>query len=117
MQRRGSPSAGSGRECRKCQFQASACDLRPPASDFCFAVCVAFRRQSIAADVTADFNAANKLYAEGKFAAAAATYEKILQSGAVSPALWFNYGNAEFKAGTTGPRHRRVSAGGIAGAA
>ncbi len=55
-----------------------------------------------AADVSADFNAANKLYAEGKFAPAAAAYEKILQSGAVTPALWFNDGNAEFKLGQPG---------------
>ncbi len=61
-----------------------------------------FAGNLFAADVTADFNAANKLYAEGKFAAAAAAYEKILQSGAVSPALWFNYGNAEFKLGQPG---------------
>ena len=55
-----------------------------------------------AADVSTDFNAANKLYAEGKFAPAAAAYEKILQSSAGSPALWFNYGNAEFKLGQPG---------------
>jgi tetratricopeptide (TPR) repeat protein len=55
-----------------------------------------------AADVSADFEAANRLYAKGKFAAAAAAYEKILQTGAVSPALWFNYGNAEFKLGQPG---------------
>jgi tetratricopeptide (TPR) repeat protein len=55
-----------------------------------------------AVDVPAEFNAANKLYAEGKLADAAGAYEKILQSGAVSPALWFNYGNAEFKLGQSG---------------
>jgi len=55
-----------------------------------------------AADATAGFNAANKLYAEGKFAAAAGAYEKILQSGTVSTALWFNYGDAEFKLGQLG---------------
>jgi tetratricopeptide (TPR) repeat protein len=55
-----------------------------------------------AADVTADFSAANKLYAEGKFADAAAGYEKILQTGEQSPALLFNYANAEFKAGHLG---------------
>jgi len=55
-----------------------------------------------AAEAAIDFNAANKLYAEGKFAGAAGAYEKILQSGAVSPALWFNYGNAEFKLGQPG---------------
>jgi tetratricopeptide (TPR) repeat protein len=56
-----------------------------------------FAANMFAADIAADFSAANKLYAEGKFTASAAAYEKILQSGAVSPALWFNYGNAEFK--------------------
>jgi tetratricopeptide (TPR) repeat protein len=61
-----------------------------------------FGGKAFAADVPADFNAANKLYAEGKFAAAAAAYEKILQSGTISPALWFNYGNAEFKLGYLG---------------
>ena len=61
-----------------------------------------FAGQATAADVSSEFNAANKLYAEGKFAGAAATYGKILQSGAVSPALYFNYGNAEFKSGDLG---------------
>ena len=61
-----------------------------------------FTGSAMAADVSAEFNTANKLYAEGKFAEAAATYEKILQSKAVSPALYFNYGNAEFKSGNFG---------------
>src|ERR1035438_3008164 len=61
-----------------------------------------FTGSAMAADISAEFSAANKLYAEGKFAAAAATYEKILQSKAVSPALYFNYGNAEFKSGNFG---------------
>jgi tetratricopeptide (TPR) repeat protein len=61
-----------------------------------------FAGRVFAAEVTADFDSANKLYAEGKFAAAATAYEKILQAGAVSPALWFNYGNAEFKLGQPG---------------
>ena len=55
-----------------------------------------------AADAGADFAAANKQYAEGKFADAAATYENILKAGAQSPALLFNVGNAEFKAGHLG---------------
>ncbi len=55
-----------------------------------------------AADVATDFSAANKLYAEGKFSDAAAGYEKILQAGGQSPALLFNYGSAEFKAGHLG---------------
>ena len=55
-----------------------------------------------AADVAGDFSAANKLYAEGKFADAAKSYEMILQTGAQSPALLFNCANAEFKSGHLG---------------
>jgi tetratricopeptide (TPR) repeat protein len=55
-----------------------------------------------AADVTADFATANKLYAEGKFAEAANAYESILKTGAQSTALLFNCGNAEFKSGHLG---------------
>jgi len=54
-----------------------------------------------AGGVTADFSSANQLYARGQFAAAAAAYEQILQTSQ-SPALWFNCGNAEFKAGHLG---------------
>jgi tetratricopeptide (TPR) repeat protein len=61
-----------------------------------------FTGSALAADTSTEFNAANKLYAEGKFAEAATTYGKILQSGAVSPARYFNYGNAEFKSGSFG---------------
>jgi len=55
-----------------------------------------------AADVNADFSVANKLYAEGKFADAADAYEKLVQGGTRSPALWFNCANAEFKSGHLG---------------
>jgi tetratricopeptide (TPR) repeat protein len=57
---------------------------------------------AMAADVSAEFDAANKFYAEGKFADAADVYEKILQTGATLPNLLFNYGNAEFKTGHLG---------------
>ena len=56
----------------------------------------------LAADVAADFTAANKLYAAGKFSDAAAGYEKILETSSASPALFFNAGNAQFKAGHLG---------------
>src|ERR1700693_1465159 len=56
----------------------------------------------MAADVAAEFSAANKLYAEGKFSEAAAAYEKILGNGAQSSALLFNDANAEFKSGHLG---------------
>lgn len=55
-----------------------------------------------AADTVTDFSAANRLYAEGKYSEAANAYEKILATGAQSPALWFNDANAEFKAGNLG---------------
>ena len=61
-----------------------------------------FAANLFAADATADFSTANRLYAEGKFSDAANAYEKILQTGGQSPALLFNYGNAEFKAGNLG---------------
>jgi len=55
-----------------------------------------------AAEAPAGFSDANKWYAEGKFTEAAAGYEKLLQAGQVSPALYFNYANAEFKSGNLG---------------
>src|SRR5882672_4567327 len=50
-------------------------------------------------DVSTAFDQANKLYEEGKFTEAAAAYEKMLRQGRASPALYFNLGNAFFKAG------------------
>jgi tetratricopeptide (TPR) repeat protein len=69
---------------------------------FLAAVVWIFAGTAPAADFSAAFNSANKLYAEGKFAEAAAGYEKIQQAGQVSPALYFNQGNAEFKSGNLG---------------
>ncbi len=48
------------------------------------------------------FDAANRLYEEGKFAEAVSAYEKLAQSGQVSAALYFNLGNAYFKSGQIG---------------
>ena len=61
-----------------------------------------FAGKIFAADTQDDFADANRLYDEGKFSDAANGYEKILQSGSVSPSLLFNYGNAEFKSGRIG---------------
>jgi hypothetical protein len=49
-----------------------------------------------------DFLQANKLYEEGKYAQAASGYEDLLKAGRVSPAVFFNAGNAWFKAGQVG---------------
>jgi len=49
-----------------------------------------------------DFEEANKLYAQGNFAGAAATYQRMTSAGRVTPALLYNEGNAWFKAGELG---------------
>jgi tetratricopeptide (TPR) repeat protein len=51
---------------------------------------------------TTRFEAANRLYELGKFSEAAAAYEAIVQTGQVSEPLYFNWGNALFKAGRIG---------------
>jgi len=55
-----------------------------------------------AATPDADFDAANKLYSEGKFSDAAGAYAKMIQSGEVSPAIYFNLGDAYFKSAQIG---------------
>jgi tetratricopeptide (TPR) repeat protein len=49
------------------------------------------------ADPATDFDAANRLYEEGKYSAAEAAYDKLLANGTVSEALYFNRGNAFLK--------------------
>src|SRR5260370_28423453 len=57
---------------------------------------------SSAENLTSAFEAANKLYEQGKHSEAAANYEKLIQAGQVSAALHFNLGNALFKSGQIG---------------
>lgn len=54
------------------------------------------------ADFDANFDLANRLFAEGKFAEAATAFDHLLESGGVSAAVYFNRGNAFFKAGQLG---------------
>jgi tetratricopeptide (TPR) repeat protein len=61
-----------------------------------------FSALSAPATDAAAFDSANKLYYEGKFADAAAAYDKLVQSGQRSAALYFNLGNAFFKSGQIG---------------
>lgn len=53
-------------------------------------------------DAETQFDAANKLYAENKFVEAASAYELIATNTPVSAAVYFNLGNARFKAGQIG---------------
>lgn len=48
------------------------------------------------------FDRANRLYEQGQYTNAIAAYERLLASGRVSAALYFNLGNACFKAGQVG---------------
>jgi len=50
----------------------------------------------------ATFFRANALYADGRYADAAAEYERLLASGVASANTYFNLGNAYLKAGQTG---------------
>jgi tetratricopeptide (TPR) repeat protein len=61
-----------------------------------------FAIQADAQNPASAFDAANKLYDQGKYAEAAAGFEKFLPSGQASPALYFNLGNAFFKSGQIG---------------
>jgi tetratricopeptide (TPR) repeat protein len=55
-----------------------------------------------AADVVSGFEQANKLYEEGKYSLAAKAYDKLIEGGGVSEAIYFNRGNALFKLGQIG---------------
>jgi len=55
-----------------------------------------------AKDLAGSFEAANKLYGEGKYADAANAYDRLVAEGNVSEPLYFNLGNAWFKLGQTG---------------
>ena len=57
---------------------------------------------SISAEPAAAFDAANKLYEQGRHREAAAAYESLLKTSPQSESLLFNLGNARFKAGETG---------------
>ena len=58
---------------------------------------------SLAAELsTVAFDAANKMYDEGKYTEAAAAFEKLSQAGETSAAVFFNLGNAYFKSGQLG---------------
>jgi tetratricopeptide (TPR) repeat protein len=86
-----------------CRLPIADCRFKPRGlGGFILFLALFFATPLFAADLTADFSTANKLYAEGKFADAAAAYEKVLSGGVSSPALLFNAGNAEFKSGHLG---------------
>lgn len=67
-----------------------------------FAAILCSPRLARAEDLTADFDAANKLYEQGKYREAATAFENLELRSPRSDTLRFNLGNAWFKAGQTG---------------
>jgi len=55
-----------------------------------------------AVNQAAEFERANKLYEQGKYAEATAAYENLLSAGAQGASVWFNLGNATYKSGQIG---------------
>ncbi len=51
---------------------------------------------------TSEFDAANRLYEQGKYTEAAAAYEKLAHTGPASASVYYNLGNAFFKGGQLG---------------
>jgi tetratricopeptide (TPR) repeat protein len=68
----------------------------------CLLLLLGLARGARAGDVSTTFLQANKLYEEGKYAQAGAAYEGLLRDGQISPAIYFNAGDAWFKAGQMG---------------
>ena len=68
----------------------------------CAFVLVSWASCSQAASAPDAFEQANQLYERGRFGEAAAAYETLVRANTTSPALFFNLGNAYFKAGHVG---------------
>ncbi len=70
----------------------------------CFAVFLSFCLSSNSRASTSEesFNAANRLYEQGKFAEAVTAYQSIATSDLVSAPLFYNLGNAFYKSGKLG---------------
>jgi tetratricopeptide (TPR) repeat protein len=63
-----------------------------------FAILVLFP----AAGCAGDFDAANQLYDQGKFAEAKQQYEKLVESGEGSANVYYDLGNADYRLGSAG---------------
>src|SRR5213593_3374221 len=65
-------------------------------------VCLFIPTGAGAEAMPAEFEQANKLYEQGKFKEAADVYERLIDRGIEAPGLYFNLGNAWYKAGQNG---------------
>jgi tetratricopeptide (TPR) repeat protein len=57
---------------------------------------------ALLASVEEDFNAANRLYEQGRYAEAASAYQQLVAQDHVNATVWFNLGNARYQAGQLG---------------
>ena len=55
-----------------------------------------------AGEMETAFDQANKLYEQGRYRDAVGAYQKLIESGSISATIYYNLGNALFKAGQTG---------------
>lgn len=70
---------------------------------WCLLALLSGRMECRAVDLSpAAFDQANKLFDQGKYAEAAAAFQELLKSSNVATAIYFNLGNAWFKAGQIG---------------
>jgi len=69
---------------------------------FFVALLLFFPFPSHAATPIAQFDQANRLYEQGKFADAATSYQQLIAAGHTSATVYYNLGNAWFKAGQLG---------------
>lgn len=84
---------------RRHHAQPKGCDYANPVSAWLTVLLLSCA--PLLAEPAADFEAANKLFEQGKFAEAAMSYEQLL-TNAPTVALHFNLGNARFKSGQPG---------------
>jgi tetratricopeptide (TPR) repeat protein len=57
---------------------------------------------TFASSAEESFQAANRLYEQGRYAEAAEAYQQMADSGPANATLWFNLGNARYQAGELG---------------
>lgn len=65
-------------------------------------VCLLLPISGLAADEGAHFDAANKLYEQGKYVESIKAYREMIKGGEASEAVYFNLGNAYYKNGQLG---------------
>lgn len=74
----------------------------PACCVFLLLLCLIAPASRSSAGSESEFDAANKLYEQQRYQDAFAAYETILRKGIVSPAIYFNLGNASLKLGRPG---------------